>query len=59
MQKVNEILLKLEGFQYDISLDLNVGYYHIQISENKINLCTIIILWGKYRYRRLPMGVAN
>ena len=29
MPKTNEILLKLEGFQYDTSLDLNMGYYHI------------------------------
>ena len=26
MPKINEILLKLEGFQYATSLDLNMGY---------------------------------
>ena len=26
MPNINEILLKLEGFQYDTSLDLNMGY---------------------------------
>ena len=29
MPKINDMLLKLEGFQYDASLDLNMGYYHI------------------------------
>ena len=29
IQKITEMLLKLEGFQYDTSLDLNLGYYHI------------------------------
>ena len=29
MPKINEMLLKLEYFQYDTSLDLNMGYYHI------------------------------
>ena len=53
------MLLKLEVFQYVTSLDLNMGYYHIQLSENASNLCTIILPWGKYRYKRLPMGVAN
>ena len=59
MSKINGILLKLEGFQYTTSLDLNMRYYHIQHSENASNLCTIIIPWGKYGYKSLPMGVAN
>ena len=29
MKKINEMLLKLEVFQYATSLDLNMGYYHI------------------------------
>ena len=48
MRKNNEMLLKLEGFQYATSLDLNMGYYHIRLSENTSNLCTIIIMWGKH-----------
>ena len=45
MPKINEILLKLEGFQYATSLDLNMVYYHIRLRENASNLCTIIIQW--------------
>ena len=59
MPKTNEMLFKLEGFQYATSLDLNMGYYHIGISKNASNLCTIILPWGKYCYKRLPMGVAD
>ena len=29
MSNINKILLKLEGFQYATSLDLNMRYYHI------------------------------
>ena len=36
-----------------------MGYYYIQLSKNASNLCTIITPWGKYRYKRLPMGLAN
>ena len=36
-----------------------MGYYHIQLSKNASNLCTINILQRKYRYKRLPMGVTN
>ena len=57
MPKINEMLLKLEGFQYAMSIDLNMGYHHVQLRENKINLCTIILLWGKFRYKLLTMGV--
>ena len=59
MPKINEMLLKLEGFHYATLLDLNMGYYHIQLSANASNLCTIILPWGKYRYKRPPIGIAN
>ena len=59
MPKINEILLKLEGFWYATSLDLNMVYYHIRLRENTSNLCTIILLWRKYQYKRLPLGVDN
>ena len=59
MPKINETLLELEGFQCATSLDLNMGYYHIRISKNENNLCTIILLWGKHSYKCLPMEVAN
>ena len=46
MLKINEILLKLESFKYSTQTDLNMGYYHIQLSENLSNLCTIILPGG-------------
>ena len=42
-----------------MSLDLNTGYHHIQLRKNASNLCTIILPWGKYWYKRLTMGVVN
>ena len=53
------MLLNLEGFKYALSLYLNMCYYHIRLSEQASNLCTIILLWGNYRYKPLPMGVSN
>ena len=44
MPKIYEMLFKLEGFKYDTSLDLNMVYYHIQLSKNASKLCTIILL---------------
>jgi hypothetical protein len=51
--------LKLEGFQYATSLDLNMGYYHIELTPYSKQLCTIILPFGKYEYQRLPMGLSN
>ena len=59
MPKFSEMLLKLEDSQYAPSLHLNMEYYHILLRKNASNLCTIIILQGKYPYHCLPMGVAN
>jgi Reverse transcriptase (RNA-dependent DNA polymerase) len=53
------MLLKLEGFQYVTSLDLNMGYYHIELSPHLKRLCTIVLPWGKYEYQWLPMGLCN
>ena len=57
--KIQDLLLKLEGFQYATSLDLNMGYYHIELSPQTKELCTIVLPWGKYEYQRLPMGLCN
>ena len=57
--KIQDLLLKLEGFQYATSLDLNMGYYHIELSPMSQKLCTIVLPFGKYEYQRLPMGFCN
>ena len=57
--KIQDMLLKLEGFQYATSLDLNMGYYHIELNPDSRKLCTIVLPWGKYEYLRLPMGLCN
>ena len=56
---IQDLLLKLEGFQYGTSLDLNMGYYHIELSPDSKRICTIVLPWGKYEYQRLPMGLSN
>ena len=57
--KIQDLLLKLEGFQHATSLDLNMGYYHIELMPFSKRLCTIIMPWGKYKYQHLPMGLCN
>ena len=57
--KIQDMLLKLKGFKYTTSLDLNMGYYHIELSPNSKRLCTIVLPWGKYKYQQLSMGLCN
>ena len=57
--KIQDLMLKLEGFKYGTSLDLNMGYYHIELDPYSKKLCTIVLPLGKYEYQRLPMGLCN
>ena len=59
LPKISDLLLKLHGFKYATALDLSMGYYHIPLDEESQELCTTILPWGKYRYKRLPMGISN
>ena len=49
--KIQDLLLKLEGFMYATSLDLNMGYYHIELTPNAKKYCTIVFPFGKYKYQ--------
>jgi hypothetical protein len=54
--KISTILQELEGFTYATALYLNMGYYTIRLDPTASKMCTIIYSWGKYSYKRLPMG---
>ena len=56
---IQDMLLNLEGFQYATSLDLNMGYYHIELSPESKKLCTLVFPFGKCEMQRLPMGLCN
>jgi hypothetical protein len=47
----------LSGFKYATAIDLGMGYYHTSLDLEAQKLCTTILPWGKYQYKRLPMGV--
>jgi hypothetical protein len=47
------------GRAFASALDLNMGYYCIKLDHDvdPQKLCTIIFPWGKYKYKRLPLGI--
>jgi Reverse transcriptase (RNA-dependent DNA polymerase) len=55
--KIGDMIRSMEGFTFATALDLNMGYYHIKFDTDAQKLCTIIFLWEKYMYKRLPMGI--
>jgi hypothetical protein len=57
LPKISDLLRKLSGFKYATAIDLSMGYYHIPLNLEGQKLCTTILPWGKYQYKRLPMGV--
>jgi hypothetical protein len=36
-----------------------MGFYTIRLDPDASKICTIIFPWGKYSYKRLPMGIAG
>jgi hypothetical protein len=57
LPKISDLLRKFSGFKYETAIDLSMGYYHIPLDLEAQKLCTTILHWGKYQYKRLPMGV--
>ncbi len=57
--KISTVLQELEEFTLAMALDLNMGFYTIRLDPDASRICTIIFPWGKYFYKRLPMGIAG
>jgi hypothetical protein len=51
------MISSMEGFTFASALDSNMRYYHIKLDADAQKLCTIVFTWGKYKYKRLPMGI--
>ncbi len=56
ISKISTLLPELEGFTYTTALYLNMGYYTVRLDPMLSEMCMIIFPWGKYSYKRLPMG---
>jgi hypothetical protein len=59
MPKISTTLQELEDFTYATVLNLSMSYYTIRLDPMMVKMCTIIFLWVKYLYVRLPMGVGG
>jgi hypothetical protein len=52
-------LQELEGFSFVAALDFGMGYCTIRLGLDESKICNIIFPWGKYSYKRSPIGIAG
>ena len=59
LPKIVEALKKIEKFVSATAIDLSQGYYHIPMSKKAQRILSSVVPWGRYSYKRLPMGLAS
>ena len=54
---LGETMQKLECFQYDLALYLNMGYYTIRLTRASQDMMPVVNKLGKFKYNHLPMSM--
>ncbi len=56
---IGDILNELGGSAHFTTLDLSSGYFQVPIHPDDRDKTTMVTPFGRYRYRRMPMGLRN
>ena len=59
MPKVEDIFSQLNGAKYFSTLDLRAGYHHIGLTTDLIPKTAFTSPFGKYKYVKVPFGLAQ
>ena len=59
LPKIQDLLREMKRPKWITTLDLIMGYYSRILSLKSREMTAFVLPWGKYRYARLPMGVAS
>ncbi|KAF9761847.1 Transposon Ty3-G Gag-Pol polyprotein [Nosema granulosis] len=52
-------LIDLKGARFFSQLDLNMGYYQIEIAEKDRYKTAFVLPFGHYEFKRMPFGLCN
>ena len=58
LPNLEDIAPKLSGSQYFSTLDASGGFFQIPLDDDSSFLTTFITPFGKYRFKRVPMGIS-
>ena len=56
---VETTISKLNGAKFFSKLDANSGFYQIKLNDQSAKCTTFITPFGRYFYKRLPMGISS
>ena len=59
LPRIIDTIQRLEKFTSATALDLSQGFYTIPLDKESQKICTTILPWGKYSYKRMLMGICQ
>jgi hypothetical protein len=57
LPQIQDVLRRRPGYEFFTKSDLTMCYYTYELDDESAELCVILTPYGKYKYKRLPLGI--